>query len=67
MTLVVLIAPVLVLVLILVTAGEEKPVGPTTENAMAAEEALVSGVSQQGRGCDLKFTRQQLGRGHCKW
>jgi ketosteroid isomerase-like protein len=38
--LVVLIAPVLVLVLILATAGEGKPAGPTTENAMAAEEAL---------------------------
>ena len=40
MMLVVLIVPVLVLVLISATAGEEKPAGPTTENAMAAEDAL---------------------------
>jgi ketosteroid isomerase-like protein len=37
---VVLIVPILVLVLLLATAGEGKPAGPTTENAMAAEEAL---------------------------
>ena len=35
-----LIVPILVLVLISAVAGEEKPSGPTTENAMAAEEAL---------------------------
>jgi ketosteroid isomerase-like protein len=40
MMLVVLIVPILVLVLISATAGEGKPAGPTTENAMAAEEAL---------------------------
>src|SRR5262249_61115657 len=40
MMLVVLIVPILVLVLISAAAGEEKPAGPTTENAMAAEEAL---------------------------
>ena len=40
MMLVVLIVPILVLVLISAAAGEEKPDGPTTENAMAAEEAL---------------------------
>jgi hypothetical protein len=40
MMLVVLIVPILVLVLISAAAGEEKPAAPTTENAMAAEEAL---------------------------
>ena len=40
MMVVVLIVPVLVLVLMPATAGEEKPAEPTTENAMAAEEAL---------------------------
>src|SRR5215472_2351327 len=39
MMLVVLIVPIL-LVLTAATAGEEKPAGPTAENAMAAEEAL---------------------------
>jgi len=38
MMLVVLIVPILVLVS--AGAGEEKPAGPTAENAMAAEEAL---------------------------
>jgi ketosteroid isomerase-like protein len=38
MMLVVLIVPILVLVS--ASAGEEKPAGPTAENAMAAEEAL---------------------------
>jgi ketosteroid isomerase-like protein len=40
MMLVVLIVPILVLMLISATAGEEKFAGPTTENAMAVEEAL---------------------------
>jgi ketosteroid isomerase-like protein len=40
MMLVVFIVPVLVLVLISATAGEKKPAGPTSENAMAAEDRL---------------------------
>jgi ketosteroid isomerase-like protein len=36
----VLIVPILVLVLMSATAGKEKPAGPTSESAMAAEEAL---------------------------
>jgi hypothetical protein len=66
MMLVVLIVPVLVLVLISATAGEEKPAGPTTENAMAAQGALARAFRNNDADAISNLLEQQLGRDHCK-